>query len=118
MSQQRKVLVIDDEIDLCNLLKGFLVRKGFDVKIFHTLKEGLDIIKNYYPDILLLDHNLPDAQGWTVAPQLALEYPQMHIILMSAFHSTKPEMPPAARYETIEKPISLKDLEQHLASLN
>lgn len=111
MSDRRKVLIIDDEIDLCLLLKSYFLRKGYEVYLSHTLGEGISFLKTLQPDILFLDNNLPDGVGWSVAPELAGENPGMFINLISAYHPDKPAMPADSHYRIIEKPISLADLD-------
>lgn len=117
MHDRRKVLIIDDEIDLCLLLKGYFLRKNYEVYLSHTLGEGISFLRSIRPDIIFLDNNLPDGIGWSAAPELAMEFPQMYINLISAFHPTMPEMPEHARFNVIEKPISLTDLDKQLAEI-
>jgi len=115
MPERRKVLIIDDEIDLCLLLKGYFLRKGSEVYLSHTLEEGISFLKSLQPDIVFLDNNLPDGVGWNAAPQLAMEHPDLFIILISAFHPPVPEMPENAHFQIIEKPISLVDLDKQFS---
>ena len=117
MSDFKKVLIIDDETDLCLLLKDYFLRKNYEVNISHTLKEGKDLLNTLHPDILFLDNNLPDGVGWTMAPEIATENPATYIVLISAFHPPIPEMPPKAQYRAIEKPISFADLNKQFAQL-
>ena len=116
MSDRRKVLIIDDEIDLCLLLKSYFLRKGYEVYLSHTLGEGISFLKTLRPDILFLDNNLPDGVGWSAAPELARENPGMFINLISAYHPDKPAMPEDSHYKVIEKPISLSDLDAQFNS--
>ena len=106
----KKVLIIDDETDLCLLLKDYFVRKNYEVNVSHTLTEGRERIAVIHPDILFLDNNLPDGTGWSVAPNIATDYPEMYIVLVSAFHPAVPQMPVNAHYRAIEKPLSFADL--------
>ncbi len=115
MSGSKKVLIIDDETDLCLLLKDYFLRKHYDVSVSHTLKEGTELINALHPDILFIDNNLPDGVGWAVAPIIAAENPSIYFILISAFHPPVPQMPKNARYMAIEKPISLADLNKEFA---
>lgn len=111
---RKKVLIIDDEIDLCLLLKSYFVRKNFEVVVSHSIKEGLTIVKDLKPDILFIDNNLPDGTGWGAAPALAEAYPHMHINLISAYHPAPPQMPQGANFTVLEKPISLVDIDRQL----
>ncbi|HRO42701.1 MAG TPA: response regulator [Flavipsychrobacter sp.] len=113
---RRKVLIIDDEIDLCHLLKSYFLRKNYEVYLSHTLEQGLSFLKTLQPDIIFLDNNLPDGVGWSIAPQIASELPETHINLISAFHPAMPAMPREAKFTLIEKPISLADLDKQFAN--
>jgi DNA-binding NtrC family response regulator len=113
MSDTIKVLIIDDEIDLCLLLKDyFFRRKNYEVIVSHTLSEGKALLNTVRPDILFLDNNLPDGVGWTCAPFFAESLPGTYIVLISAFHPVLPEMPKGAKYRIIEKPITFADLDK------
>ena len=117
MGTGKKVLIIDDEIDLSLLLKGYFLRKDYEVFISHTLNEGLAILKEINPDIVFIDNNLPDGAGWTAVPALATEHPDMFICMVSAFHPQQPQMPAGAKYTIFEKPIGLNSLDKHFAGL-
>ncbi len=117
MVRSKKVLIIDDETDLCLLLKSYLTRKNYEVFLSHTLEQGMQALAEVHPNILFLDNNLPDGTGWSVAAKIATEYPDTCINMISAFHPSVPEMPSTAKYNVIEKPIKLSDLDQHLQRL-
>ena len=67
---KRKVLIIDDEVDFCLLLKYYLSKKDCDVSMSHTLREGLGMVENKHPDVIILDNNLPDGLGWSEAQNI------------------------------------------------
>jgi DNA-binding NtrC family response regulator len=116
MPENKKILIIDDEIDLCLLLKEYFVQKKYDVVLAHTLNEGRMLLNTTHPNILFLDNNLPDGTGWGSAPLIAADYPDLYIILISAFHPSIPSMPVNARYQTFEKPIGFADLDKEFAN--
>ena len=107
----KKVLIIDDEIDLCILLKNFLTRRHYVVETAHKLADGIMQALNFLPDIIFLDNNLPDSQGWTKAEWFLSELPNSYIYLISAYKTT-PSLPENTRLKIIEKPLSLKVIEQ------
>jgi DNA-binding response OmpR family regulator len=107
----RKVLIIDDEVDLCILLKNFFIKQHFEVVVSHKLSDGLKEALNFSPDIIFLDNNLPDSQGWTKAEWLLNELPATDLFLISAYKSV-PSLPKNPRLTVIEKPLSLKTLEK------
>jgi DNA-binding NtrC family response regulator len=117
MLHNKRVLIIDDEIDLCLLLKSYLLRKNYEVYISYSLQDGLSRMEELRPAIVFLDNNLPDGIGWPHAPEMASKYPSTLVVLISAFHPTIPAMPPHAHYKYIEKPITIADLDEELAGI-
>lgn len=108
-----KVLIIDDEVDLCLMLTQFLKRKDYDVQFAHTLAEGMLLLNETKPQSLLLDNNLPDGLGWTFAAEIHKTYPLMHITLISA-NAIFPLSYTNSQFKRAEKPISLLDIEKYL----
>jgi DNA-binding NtrC family response regulator len=114
MSPLKKILIVDDEEDLCLLLKIYFTRKKYEVNIANTLQDGLKQLENWHPDVLFLDNNLPDGLGWEKAPELLDHYPELVIHLISAFHPKIPQHKEKDRLHVIEKPFS----QQQLNALN
>ena len=114
MNAKKKVLIIDDEVDFCLLVKGYLARKNYDVFFVHSLAEGTKAIKEVKPDILLLDNNLPDGLGWDRTSNLVEQRPGMQVYLISAYHPMIPSLRDNSQVNIIEKPISLNDLDRFL----
>jgi len=115
MTGSKKVLIIDDEIDLSLLLRDYFLRRHYDVTLAHSIKEGKELLETGTPDIIFLDNNLPDGTGWSLAAGLATDHPEVFIFLVSAFHPVVPQMPAGARFMVIEKPISLAVLDKQFA---
>lgn len=113
MSDKKKVLIIDDEVDLCLLLKTYLIRRNFEVYYSHTLKEGMNQFNKVMPDILFLDNNLPDGIGWEKATSLLEKYPGLQVHLISAYQPNTPQNANAG-FKVWEKPLTLKDLDHYM----
>lgn len=111
-----KVLVLDDDLDLCILLKTFFERRGYIVFTANSLIDGLRIIEHSEPSVLFIDNFLPDGEGWKAAKTIKIKYPQLSINLMSAkdrsFNSLE-------EHDDViwEKPISVVQLETYLQFL-
>lgn len=110
---ERKVLIIDDEVDLCQLLKNFFVRKGYEVTVAHKLAEGIPLIETWQPDHLFLDHNLPDGTGWDLVPKLQQDYPKLRFFLISAFNPVLPEVKDETQIHKLVKPLSYRQLDPY-----
>lgn len=113
MKSRKKVLIIDDEVDLCLLLKTYLTRRNYDVYYSHTLADGLAQFQHIQPDILFLDNNLPDGIGWEKAAALLEKYPELQVHLISAYQPSTPDMLSHA-FKVWEKPLTLKELDNFI----
>ena len=109
-----KVLIVDDEIDLCLLLKSYFTRKGYQVAIAYTIAKALDELQTFSPDILFLDNNLADGLGWSMVPAILHSTPSLKVYLISAYHPPMPSLPYGVSVSVIEKPISFADLDAKL----
>ena len=112
---KKKILIIDDEFDLCFLLKSYLVSRNYDVAIANTMNDGLIKLNSYHPDILFLDNNLPDGLGWEKAPQIAKDNADMKINLISGLRQSIPPENMRGNISIIEKPLSATEIDRSLA---
>jgi len=109
---KQKILIIDDEEDLCLLIKAHLSRKNYDVHTSYTLAQGLAQVESLMPDILFLDNNLPDGLGWESAKKILMQHPNIQLHLISAFNIS-PFKNDVSVTKIWEKPISLKELDNY-----
>ena len=111
MTQQR-VLVIDDEPDIRELLELTLLRMGLETATAGTVKEGLLEIQNFKPDLCLTDMKLPDGTGFDVVRYIQREVPHIPIAVITAFGSMEAavEALKAGAYDFVSKPVDLTKL--------
>ena len=117
LKMKRTVLIVDDEIDLCVLIKNYLGKKDCQVYIAHSLQEGIRKLETIKTDVLFLDNNLPDGTGWKEAQNIHSRFPDLHINLMSAVTNAlaapvKTGIP--FTFRILEKPMKLSDMEDYL----
>ena len=79
----KKVLIIDDDEHICQILKDYFEFEDFEVVLAYTGKEGLKKVETEAPDIIILDIMLPEVDGWEVCQQLRPEN-NIPIIILSA----------------------------------
>ena len=72
----QKILVVDDESDILELLKYNLTKEGYDVKTASDGMKGVEVAKNFVPDLILLDIMMPKQDGVETCRQLR-EIPEM-----------------------------------------
>lgn len=74
MAEKLKRLVyIEDEPEMIDLVRLILGRRGFDVIGANGGREGLDMVRQQLPDLVLLDLMMPDMDGWDVYQQMKAE---------------------------------------------
>jgi DNA-binding response OmpR family regulator len=112
----KKILIIEDEIDLCHLMKTFFVKRGFDVFLSHSIQEGLKMARSVQPHAIFLDNNLPDGNGWNYVNEILHDVPHCKITLISAFKGKDPSVE-STNVKILEKPFSIKQLSHYLNKL-
>ncbi len=105
--------MIDDEIDYCRLLETFFRKKNYEVQLAFNLSDGLQLIGETKPDILLLDNNLPDGKGWTHVESIVEKNPQLKIFLVSAYHQKGDFFYDSPNVTVWEKPLSMSLLNDY-----
>jgi len=79
----RRILVVDDDIELCDLVSRYLTREGFRVELAHNGREGVEHALFQDPSLLLLDVMLPDMEGFEVL-RLVRAKSRMPILMLTA----------------------------------
>lgn len=102
-----KIIIVDDEVDYCMLMKSYFEDKNYDVVLAFTLREGLAKIEGERPDILFLDNNLPDGKGWQHVESIVEKNPDLRVYLISAYHQKSEFQSPSPNVTVWEKPLSL-----------
>ncbi len=74
-----KVLLIDDDKSITDLLSVILEAEGCDVIVSHEGKTGLELAKNEQPNLIILDLTMPEMSGFEVAHELKKQQSTMHI---------------------------------------
>ncbi len=67
---EHKVLVVDDDVSICELLKLYLEREGLVTYVVHSGKKAVEQFRNTTPDIVLLDLMIPDMDGYQVCREI------------------------------------------------
>lgn len=106
MKPAKRVVIIDDEEDLCLLLGAFLRKQNARVDYALTLKEGLLKIVQEQPDLILLDNNLPDGMGIDKIAIIREVGHGVRIVMMSAMNNLRERALEAGAEEFLEKPVS------------
>jgi len=84
-----KVLIVDDERNLRTLYQRELEREGYQVLCASTAREGLELIENERPDVLVLDIRMPGMDGLEALARTLDQHPQLPVILNTAYSGYK-----------------------------
>ena len=84
MTDTNKVLIVDDELDICYLLSGMLKQRNFLTGFVNTLSDAVIALQNDTPSILFLDNHLPDGFGLDFIPYIKKNYPEVKVIMITA----------------------------------
>lgn len=84
----QKILIVDDDIDLCFLLNHFLSRKGYLVTERYTGSCALKFLETEHTDLVLSDLKLDDTDGITLLNSIKALHPQLPVIIITGFTDT------------------------------
>ncbi|MBE2192112.1 MAG: response regulator [Alphaproteobacteria bacterium] len=115
MAKVRKILVVEDERELCSILYADLTSRGYEVELARNGQEGLEKLQVMEPDIVVCDRAMPVMSGYQMLERIRGAYPQyktLPIIFLTALtdprdkHSVDHLNPTAY----LEKPVNLDKL--------
>lgn len=106
MSENR-ILIIDDEVDVCNFFKRLLHKKGYQVVIATNEKDALTALEDWDFNVAMVDLKLPDTDGLTLLQLIKRAQPSCEVIIMTGFSTIKTavEAMHLGAFEYIEKPF-------------
>lgn len=90
-----KILIIDDDINICELLRLYLEKDGFEAEVVTDGLKALDAFNSIHPDLVLLDIMLPGMDGWQICREIRKD-------------STTPIIMLTAKGETFDKVLGLE----------
>jgi CheY-like chemotaxis protein len=121
--EKKRILIVDDELDIANLYKLSLERDGFFVEIFNDPLLALSRYKARAYDLLLLDINMPRMNGFKLYQEILSRHSDDHVkvCFITAFeeynNQFKDLFPILEEVDCfIRKPIALKDLTEKVKS--
>ncbi len=108
-----RILIIDDESDLCHLLKMVLLKDHYLVDCAYSLSDATQKLL-LHPRVIFLDNNLPDGSGVDYFHDHPEMFNQSSVILITADGSpiTKMRALDEGIYNFIQKPFSIKEIKE------
>ena len=84
MTAIEKVLIVDDELDICYLLSGMLKQRNFRTGFVNSLSDAVIALQTDKPSLLVLDNHLPDGLGLDFIPYVKKNFPEIKVIMITA----------------------------------
>lgn len=109
-----KILIIDDDLDLCTTLKSILGSQNGEVQYAHSLKSGKSLLKQLHPDIVFLDNNLPDGLGVDLIKEIKNILPSTFLIFTTALDNSRGKALEYGADVFLEKPLTYRSIFQVL----
>ncbi len=113
-----KILVVDDEFEICELLEDFLTGKGYVVTTATRGRDAINNLKKGPFDLMLLDMRMPEMDGFQVMEEAKSILPDMGVIVVTAVQdeTVAKQAITAGAYDFITKPIDLLYLEKSVST--
>lgn len=115
----RKVLVLDDNADILQIVTEVLTYEKFDVKGISSGAELLPLAKEYQPDLILLDLRLPDAHGGELCRSVK-KHPELKdtpVVIFTAYQRTSDDLSVYGCDAVLPKPFDLDTLVETVGQL-
>ncbi|RFZ83529.1 sigma-54-dependent Fis family transcriptional regulator [Mucilaginibacter terrenus] len=103
----KKILIIDDEVNVGLLLSKFLTRNGFEVDTAANGEKGMECLRNREYQLVLCDFRLEDTDGREMLKNIKAQYPQTGVIIITGYSDIKMavELIKMGAYDYITKPL-------------
>ena len=100
-------MIIDDDQDMCLLLKRFLTRHGYEVLEAHSGKKALDLLDTVEPNLVMCDFRLDDMDGKQLLVKIKERYQHVPVIIITGYSEIKTavEVMKLGAYDYITKPL-------------
>jgi two-component system response regulator HydG len=102
-----KILIVDDDLDICELLCKFLSRKGYEAASTHNAADALAELKKNQYDLIISDFRLPDDNGLNLLQRVKILQPDAQFILITGYSDVKMAVKAMklGAYEYVTKPL-------------
>jgi two-component system, NtrC family, response regulator HydG len=103
----KKILVIDDDRDICLLLNRFLTRRGYEVIEMYTGKKAIVWLESNEPNLVMCDYRLGDMDAMELLTNIKTKYPDVPVIIITGYSDmrTAVKVMKMGAYDYITKPL-------------
>src|ERR671930_454461 len=119
MNDAIRILVVDDEPNILDVISMALRFQGFEIETAATGRDALAAVRSFHPHLMLLDIMLPDMEGFEVARRLGTERAGLPIVFLTARDTTEDKVRGLTMGgdDYVTKPFSLEELVARIRSI-
>ena len=109
----KRVLILDDDLDILQICTIVLKKKGFDVSTLNNSNQVVEQVKNYRPDVILMDNWIPGPGGIEATRTLKMDSATQDIpVIFFSANSNVTQLAQEARADYfLQKPFDISELE-------
>ena len=114
-----RLLIVDDEVDICDFLKGFFGERDFQVFVAHNGKEALRVVEKESPQMVLLDIKMPVMDGMDTLKEIKKVDGSCRVIMMTKIDDPRmvEEAKKLGACEYLTKPLLLDNFEKTILGM-
>ena len=103
----KRILIIDDDVDLCRLLGNYLLKKGFETEAVHSGVKGINKFSESKFDVVICDYRLGDMNGKQLIASLKEHDPFVKVLVITGYSDiiTAVEIIKLGGFDFITKPL-------------
>ncbi len=103
----KKILIVDDDTDICNLLSRFLIKKGFETEVAYRGATAFELLKNSKFDLMLCDFRLGDTDGLQILDKMHQQEIFIPVIIITGYSDIKlaVNVIKAGAFDYVTKPL-------------
>lgn len=116
----KKVLVVDDELSSCEILREFLMDQGYETLMALSGDEALETYQRERPDLVLLDVRMPDKDGLETLREIKALDPDADVVMVTALHEREMGLKAMVEgaFDYVTKPLDCRYLDLVLKAMN
>jgi two-component system response regulator RegA len=107
-----RMLLIDDDTIFTQVMARGMQRRGFEVQQCHSAEQAIDLTRNWQPDFILLDLNMPGVSGLVALPKILAGAPKAKLVVLTGYSSiaTAVEATKAGALNYLCKPATIEEV--------
>jgi PAS domain S-box-containing protein len=121
IGQGQRILLVDDEAEINLAMKGLLKKLNYESALAQGGEEAVQLYREFRPDVVLLDVNMPGMGGLECARRILDSDPAANIVILSGYEPMEPDLPELLRRKLIKgvltKPVGIGELSCFLAEV-